>query len=101
MAPYPARPSVSTQLVVNGLHPLIKDQIMGHAADDMSRLYTSVPQPKLIEAINTLPTFPDWLNADWMKTPVTLTARRAKMLSKAERDAGTRAFEEWRARRAA
>ncbi|WP_247442387.1 tyrosine-type recombinase/integrase [Bradyrhizobium sp. CW7] len=55
--PYTGRHSVSTQLVVNGVHPSIKDQIMGHKADDMSRLYTSVPQTKLIEAINTLPTF--------------------------------------------
>ncbi|WP_157790294.1 site-specific integrase, partial [Bradyrhizobium japonicum] len=101
VAPYTARHSVSTQLVVNGVHPHIKDQIMGHAADDMSRLYTSVPQPKLIEAINTLPTFPDWLDADWMKSPVALTHRRAKTLKKAERDAGNAALAAWQARRVA
>ncbi len=44
----------------------------------MSRLYASVSQPKLIEAINTLPTFQDWLDTDWMKSPVGLPYRRAK-----------------------
>jgi hypothetical protein len=34
----------STQLVVEGVHPHKKDQILGHAADDMSRHYTHVPQ---------------------------------------------------------
>jgi integrase/recombinase XerD len=67
----------------------------------VSRLYTSVPQPKLIEAINTLPTFQDGLDADWMKSPVKLTYRRAKTLKKAERAAGVKAFAEWQARRAA
>lgn len=74
---------------------------MGHAADDMSRLYTSVPQPKLIEAINTLPTFADWLDADWMKSPVALTGRRAKTLKRAERDAGNKALAAWAVRRTA
>lgn len=100
VAPYTARHTVSTQLVINGVHPHIKDQIMGHAADDMSRLYTSVPQPPLIAAINTLPTFPDWLAADWMKTPVALTHRRAKTLKKEERVVGLEAFQVWLARRA-
>lgn len=54
ISPYTARHSVSTQLVVNGVHPHIKDQILGHAADDMSRHYTHVPQAPLIEAINTI-----------------------------------------------
>ena len=56
MAPYTARHTVSTQLVVEGVHPHKKDQILGHAADDMSRHYTQVPQAPLIEAINKLPT---------------------------------------------
>jgi len=36
------------------LAPYIKDQILGHAADNVSHLYTNVQQP-LIEAINTMP----------------------------------------------
>lgn len=35
ISPYTGRHSVSTQLVVNGIHPHIKYQILGHAADDM------------------------------------------------------------------
>ena len=31
IAPYTARHTVSTQLVINGVHPHIKDQILGHA----------------------------------------------------------------------
>ncbi|WP_275190925.1 tyrosine-type recombinase/integrase [Bradyrhizobium sp. CSA112] len=100
VAPYTARHTVSTQLVVEGVHPHKKDQILGHAADDMSRHYTHVPQAPLIEAINKLPTIQAWLDADWMHTPVALTHRRAKTLKKAERKAGEHAFAEWRARRA-
>lgn len=54
VSPYTARHTVSTQLVVNGVHPHIKDQILGHVADTMSRHYTNVPQAPLIEAINTI-----------------------------------------------
>jgi integrase/recombinase XerD len=72
ISPYTGRHSCSTQLVVNGIHPHIKDQIMGHAVgDDMSRHYTNVPQPKLIEAINTLPVINEWANAPWIKDPLT------------------------------
>jgi integrase/recombinase XerD len=71
------------------------DQILGHAITDTSRLYTNVPQPPLIEAINTLPTIPEWLDQDWMKTPVALVARRAKRLKKPERAAGIAAYNEW------
>lgn len=67
---YTGRHSVSTQLVVNGVHPHIKDQILGHAVDDMSRHYTQVPQGPLIEAINTLPIIEAWANAAWMKDPI-------------------------------
>jgi integrase/recombinase XerD len=70
IAPYTGRHSVSTQLVVNGVHPHIKDQILGHAADDMSRHYTHVPQQPLIEAINTLPVIDAWAKAPWMKDPL-------------------------------
>lgn len=55
VSPYTARHTVSTGLVIAGVHPHIKDQILGHAADDMSRHYTNVPQAPLIEAINKLP----------------------------------------------
>jgi integrase/recombinase XerD len=70
IAPYTGRHSVSTQLVINGVHPHIKDQILGHAADDMSRHYTSVPQAPLIEAINTLPVIRGWTDAPWMLEPL-------------------------------
>jgi integrase len=101
VAPYTARHTVSTQLVVEGVHPHKKDQILGHAADDMSRHYTNVPQAPLIEAINKLPTIREWLDQDWMREPVRLVGRRAKTLKKAEREAGALALAEWRKRRAA
>jgi integrase/recombinase XerD len=69
---YTGRHTVSTQLVVNGVHPHIKDQILGHAADDMSRHYTHVPQQPLIDAINTLPVIDAWRDAPWMRDPVGL-----------------------------
>jgi site-specific recombinase XerD len=52
---YTTRHTVSTQLVVEGVHQRIKDQILGHAVTEMSRRYTDVLQPALIEAINKLP----------------------------------------------
>ncbi|MDX0007775.1 tyrosine-type recombinase/integrase [Sinorhizobium meliloti] len=70
ISPYTARHTVSTQLVINGIHPHIKDQILGHAVDDMSRNYTKVPRAPLIEAINTLPAIPAWQNAEWMRDPI-------------------------------
>jgi integrase/recombinase XerD len=70
ISPYTARHTVSTQLVINGVHGHIKDQILGHAVDDMSRLYTNVPQQPLIDAINTLPVIGTWAEAPWMKDPV-------------------------------
>jgi len=71
VSPYTARHTVSTQLVMEGVHPHIKDQILGHAADDMSRHYTHVPQKPLIEAINTLPVIDAWRDAEWLNDPVT------------------------------
>ena len=70
ISPYTARHSVSTQLVINGVHGHVKDQILGHAVDDMSRLHTNVPQQPLIYAINTLPVIGAWSDAHWMKDPV-------------------------------
>ncbi|MGV2136934.1 tyrosine-type recombinase/integrase [Agrobacterium sp. 16-2014-1-2a] len=67
---YTARHTVSTQLVINGVHPHIKDQILGHAVDSMSRRYTSVPQGPLIEAINTLPVPEAWRNLWWWRDPL-------------------------------
>ncbi|WP_162783749.1 tyrosine-type recombinase/integrase [Devosia naphthalenivorans] len=64
---YTARHTVSTQLVIASVHPHIKDQILGHAADNMSRRYTHVPQSALIEAINTLPVIDEWREAVWMR----------------------------------
>jgi integrase len=70
ISPYTARHTVSTQLVINGVHSHIKDQILGHAADDMSRHYTHVPRTPLIDAINTLPTIDAWCNSEWMHDPL-------------------------------
>ena len=70
ISPYTARHSVSTQLVVNGVHPYVKDQILGHAVDDMSRRYTHVPQKPLIEAINTLPVPDLWRERAWWADPL-------------------------------
>lgn len=69
VSPYTARHSVSTQLVVEGVHPHIKDQILGHAADDMSRHYTHVPQQPLIDAINRLPVPDAWRKLPWVAAP--------------------------------
>jgi integrase len=101
VAPYTARHTVSTELVVQRVHAYVKDQILGHAITDTSRLYTSVPQPPLIEAINTLPTIPEWLAQDWMVEPVKLVGRRGKTLKRVEREAGTLALKAWAACRAA
>lgn len=70
ISPYTARHTVSTQLVINGVHSHVKDQILGHATDDMSHNYTEVPRSDLIEAINTLPTFDHWANQPWMADPL-------------------------------
>ena len=82
ISPKTARHSVSTQLVVNGVHPHIKDQILGHAVDDMSRHYTHVPQRPLVEAINTLPVVKAWGDAPWMKDPIGWTNRRIEVVKK-------------------
>lgn len=68
ISPYTARHTVSTGLVVAGVHPHIKDQILGHAADDMSRHYTNVPQAPLIEAINKLPVG-EFAKLPWVSAP--------------------------------
>lgn len=70
ISPYTARHSFSTQLVINGVHPYIKDQILGHAADDMSRLYTTVPQQPLIEAVNTIRLASGWSEFVWYSDPI-------------------------------
>jgi len=69
ISPYTARHTVSTQMVMAGVHSHVKDQILGHAVDDMSRHYTNIPQAPLIEAINKLPVIPKWRDADWMVDP--------------------------------
>lgn len=75
ISPYTARHTVSTQLVLNHIHPHVKDQILGHAVDDMSRHYTNVPQALLIDAINTLPVIGDWANAPWLHDPMQFQRR--------------------------
>jgi integrase len=70
IAPYTGRHTVSTQLVLNGVHPFIKDQIMGHVKTDMSHNYTHIPQPPLIEAIRTLPVIEEWAAAPWLHDPL-------------------------------
>lgn len=74
ISPYTARHTASTQLVVNGVHPYVKDQILGHAADDMSRRYTHVPQKPLIDAINTLPSA-GWGEFWWWEDPLGLSGK--------------------------
>jgi len=78
IAPYSGRHSVSTQLVINGVHSHIKDQILGHAADDMSRHYTNVPQAPLIEAINTLPVPDLWQQLPWWNEPLKWVGKLAE-----------------------
>ncbi|MGM5002916.1 tyrosine-type recombinase/integrase [Tardiphaga sp. 538_B7_N1_4] len=75
ISPYSARHTVSTQLVVNGVHMHVKDQILGHAVDDMSRHYTDVPQEHLAVAINTLPIVARWADAAWMQDPLGMERR--------------------------
>jgi integrase/recombinase XerD len=70
IAAYTGRHTVSTQLVINGVHAYLKDQILGHAATDMSRHYTNIPQQPLIDAINTLPVPALWRNLWWWNDPV-------------------------------
>jgi hypothetical protein len=78
ISPYTARHTVSTQLVVNGVHPHIKDQILGHAVDDMSRHYTQVPQAPLIAAINTLPVPDEWRSLEWWRDPISWSRKLQK-----------------------
>lgn len=78
VAPYTGRHSCSTGLVVAGVHPHIKDQILGHAADDMSRHYTNVPQAPLIEAINKLPVPEAWRGLGWWEDPLAWSGRLAE-----------------------
>ena len=70
VSPYTGRHTVSTQLVINGVHAHIKDQILGHVVTDMSRQYTHVPQAPLIKAINTLPVISEWASAPWVSDPL-------------------------------
>lgn len=78
VSPYTGRHTVSTALVVAGIHPHIKDQILGHAADDMSRHYTNVPQQPLIEAINKLPVPGTWRELPWVDDPIKWTSKLAE-----------------------
>ncbi|WP_108608863.1 integrase [Aminobacter sp. MSH1] len=75
ISPYTTRHSVSTQLVVAGVHPYIKDQILGHAVDDMSRRYTHVPQKPMIEAIDALPVPSSWRALPWVADPLKWASR--------------------------
>jgi len=78
IAPYTGRHSVSTGLVVAGVHSHMKDQILGHAPDDMSRHYTNVPQSNLIEAINKLPVPTLWAGLPWLEDPLVWQSRLAE-----------------------
>lgn len=78
VAPYTGRHSCSTGLVVAGVHPHIKDQILGHAADDMSRHYTNVPQAPLIEAIDKLPVPALWRSLPWWECPLAWSGKLAE-----------------------
>jgi integrase len=89
VSPYTARHTVSTQLVINGVHSHMKDQILGHAVDDMSRHYTHVPQGPLIEAINTLPVIDSWQKAWWWDDPVGCSCKLVKWGKSASKEAQT------------
>ncbi|NGO51596.1 tyrosine-type recombinase/integrase [Allomesorhizobium camelthorni] len=78
VSPYTGRHAVSTQLVINGVHPHIKDQILGHAADSMSRHYTNIPQAPLIAAIDTLHVPASWRALPWLAAPQEWWARLAE-----------------------
>lgn len=67
---YTARHTVSTQLVINGVHQHIKDEILGHAVTTMSRRYTHLPQPSLLEAINTIAVPDLWRQLWWWSNPL-------------------------------
>jgi integrase/recombinase XerD len=79
IAPYTGRHTVSSQLVMNGVHTLIKDVILGHANDDgdMTRRYTHITPQKLVEAINTLPVIDAWASAPWMHDPLAWASKLA------------------------
>lgn len=77
VAPYTGRHSCSTALVVAGVHPYMKDQILGHVADDMSKHYTHVPQAPLIEAINKLPVPDAWRFMPWLEDPLAWSGKLA------------------------
>lgn len=75
---YTARHSVSTQLVVNGVHPHIKDQTLGHAADNMSRRHTAVPRAPFMDAINPLPVPERWRTLPWWSDPLAFSRNHVK-----------------------
>ena len=59
-------------------HPHIKDQILGHAATDMSRHYTNVPQAPLIDAINQLPVPKTWRSLEGWQDPLGWSGKLVK-----------------------
>lgn len=90
VSPYTGRHSCSTQLVINGVHEYVKDQILGHASASVSRDYVWIPQAPLIKAINTLPVIEAWAKAPWMLDPIAYqrklaagTGKRTDLLKKA------------------
>lgn len=78
VSPYTGRHSVSTGLVVAGVHPHIKDQILGHAVTDMSRHYTDVPQASLVQAIDLLPVPDAWRALPWWEDPLAWSGKLAE-----------------------
>lgn len=70
IAPYTARHTFSTELVIQGVHPHVKDEILGHAVTTMSRRYTHVPQAPLIEAVNKVAMPERWRTAPFMLDPL-------------------------------
>lgn len=86
ISPYTARHTVSSELVHNRIHQYVKDKILGHVVDDMSRRYSHIPQPDMLEAINTLPVIAAWGDAPWMKDPVGWTNRRIEVVQKQARE---------------
>ena len=54
---------------MEGAHPHIKDQILGHAVTDMSRNYTHVPDQCLIDEVSKLPVPDLWRTLNWWTHP--------------------------------
>lgn len=56
VTPHTLRHTFSTWLTSAGVHPRVRDELMGHATADMGGRYSHVPRLDASEAVNRLPT---------------------------------------------